>query len=166
MNWRGSGTIHCASSTASSAASSAVSSATLFVCAAPRPYSLSTALCPLLFVGCVGIDGARTASRGIRPQINAFRRSDVCDPWPWTKLIPPNDLRTKPIPPTDKTADGSLDLMLASFVRKGSQSNNISRRVIVRLKGSQSNNISRRVVNPCVRPSPPTKRKRKGVIGR
>ena len=33
-------------------------------------------------------------------------------------------------------------------------------------KGSQSNNISRRVVNPCVRPSPPTKRKRKGVVGR
>ena len=74
------------------------------------PLSLSArrhvpTLYPLLFVHCslsaASAPTALTASRGIHPQINVFRRSDVCDPWPWTKLIPPNDLRTEPIPPTD-----------------------------------------------------------------
>ena len=101
MNWREAVEPSAASSTASSAASSAVSSAaTLFVCAAPHPYSLSTALCPLLFIGCVGSDSAHGVQR--HPSSNKCVPTFRCL---WSlaleKLIPSNDLRTEPIPPTD-----------------------------------------------------------------
>ena len=161
MNWHEAVEPSAASSTASSAASSAVSSAaTLFVCAAPHPYSLSTALCPLLFIGCVGSDSAHGVQR--HPSSNKCVPTFRCL---WSLaldklMIPSNDLRTEPIPPTDplKTILRT-DLWMWCY------------RVRYRLSSTISptdlwNTISPAVlwglVNPCVRPSPPTeKRKRR-----
>ena len=155
---RGSGTIRCVVSTASSAASSAVSSAaTLFVCAAPHPYSLSTALCPLLFIGCVGSDSAHGVQR--HPSSNKCVPTFRCL---WSLALDKTDSSKRSPDWTNSsyrsfennTADGSLDVMLS-----GSLSplfNNIY------LWNTISPAVLWGLVNPCVRPSPQTeKRKRR-----
>ena len=122
MNWREAVEPSAASSTASSAASSAVSSAaTLFVCAAPHPYSLSTALCPLLFIGCVGSDSAHGVQR--HPSSNKCVPTFRCL---WSLALDKTDSSKRSPDWTDssyrsfenKTADRSLDVMLSFVIAK------------------------------------------------
>ena len=161
MNWREAVEPSAASSTASSAASSAVSSAaTLFVCAAPRPYSLSTALCPLLFIGCVGSDSAHGVQR--HPSSNKCVPTFRCL---WSLALDKTDSSKRSPDWTNSsyrsfennTADGSLDVMLS-----GSLSplfNNIS-------NWSVKYNISSSLVGSCepLRPSVTADRKKKEDI--
>ena len=122
MNWREAVEPSAASSTASSAASSAVSSAaTLFVCAAPHPYSLSTALCPLLFIGCVGSDSAHGVQR--HPSSNKCVPTFRCL---WSLALDKTDSSKRSPDWTNssyrsfenKTADGSLIWCSCSLLQR------------------------------------------------
>ena len=165
MNWREAVETSAASTTASSAASSAVSSAAaLFVCAAPRPYSLSTALCPLLFVGCVGTDGAHGVQR--HPSSNKCVPTFRCL---WSLALDKTDSSKRSPDWTNssyrsfenKTADRSLDVMLSFVIAKVCNHlsplfNNISSWFV-------KNNISSWLVNLCepLRPSVTADKKEK-----
>ena len=165
MNWREAVETSAASTTASSAASSAVSSAAaLFVCAAPRPYSLSTALCPLLFVGCVGTDGAHGVQR--HPSSNKCVPTFRCL---WSLALDKTDSSKRSPDWTNssyrsfenKTANGSLMWCSRSLSQRFAITSLLSSTISpADLWKTISPADLWICVNPCVRPSPPTKKKK------